>query len=75
MSAPIWSIAGATHWQHEEEQAMSWLIWIGSAIALLALLIGRKLTRDPIRQGGRRVGSALLARYVPPDAQEARFLV
>lgn len=54
---------------------MSWLIWIGSAIALLALPIGRKLTRDAIRQGGRRVGSALLARYVPPDAQEARFLV
>jgi hypothetical protein len=54
---------------------MSWLIWLGGALALLALLIGRKLTRDAIHQGGKRVGSALLAQHVPPDAQEARFLV
>ena len=54
---------------------MAWLIGIGGALTLLALLVGRKLTRDAIRQGGRRVGSAFLARYVPPGAQEARFLV
>jgi hypothetical protein len=54
---------------------MPWLIGIVGALALLALLIARKLTRDAIRQGGRRVGSALLARYVPPGAKEARFLV
>ncbi len=54
---------------------MSWLIWILGAGALLALLVARKLTRDTILQGGRRVGSAFLARHVAADAREARFLV
>ena len=54
---------------------MSWLIWILGAGALLALLVARKLARDAISQGGKRVGSALLAGYVPPGAKEARFLV
>ncbi len=54
---------------------MSWLILFLGAGALLTLLVARKLTRDAILQGGRRVGSAFLARYVPPDAREARFLV
>jgi hypothetical protein len=54
---------------------MSWLIWIGGGFAFLALLLARKLARDAIRQDGKRVGSAMLAQYVAPDAAEARFVI
>jgi hypothetical protein len=54
---------------------MSSLIWIGGGLALLGLLLARKLARGAIRQDGKRVGSAMLAQYVAPDAEEARFVI
>jgi len=36
---------------------MSWLIWIGAAVAVIALLLARKVARDAIRQDGKRVAS------------------
>jgi hypothetical protein len=54
---------------------MSWLIWIGGGVAVVALLLARKIARDAIRQDGKRVGSALLAHSVAPDAAEARFVI
>jgi hypothetical protein len=53
---------------------MSWLIWIGGVLALLVLLLARKIARDAIRQDGKRVGSAMLAQYVAPGSREIRFV-
>lgn len=47
-------------------------LWLLGGVALLALLLARKLRRDAIRQGGVRVGSAL-GWMVAPDGLHAHF--
>jgi hypothetical protein len=54
---------------------MSWLIWIGGGLAVVALLLAHKFRRDAIRQEGEWVGSALLAHYVAPGTTQARFII
>lgn len=46
-----------------------------AAIGLLGLALRRKLRRDGIYQGGVRVGSALPAEAVAPNAGHARFAI
>lgn len=57
---------------------MTTLAWIAGAVALVGLLglaLRRKVRRDGIYQDKVRVGSALLAEIVRPDAEQARFVI
>ncbi len=52
---------------------MTKVLWILGVIAVLALLLVLKVRRDAIRQGGKRVGSAL--GWTPaPDGTGVRFM-
>lgn len=46
-----------------------------AAIALIVLALRYKVRSDAIYQGGSRVGSALFAGFVGPDAEYARFSI